>query len=156
MEELQKLYDVLVREGKYTKSFEEFQSKWSQDAAYKNQVFDVVSRDGLYTKDKNSFLQKYSRGLDEAVAPTSDVIKKKDLLESSKQPMQNQSTTESPLAVGSSGTQQSKKFIADKRISNSLGLINEDLMNDTEENVVAKLSKDENLKNLGFDTISII
>jgi hypothetical protein len=60
MDELQKLYDVLVREGKYTKSFEEFQSKWSQDQAYKDKVYDVVSRDGLYTKDKNSFFQKYS------------------------------------------------------------------------------------------------
>lgn len=60
MEELQKLYDVLVREGKYTKSFEEFQSKWAQDEAYKNKVYDVVSRDGLYTKDKESFFQKYS------------------------------------------------------------------------------------------------
>jgi hypothetical protein len=60
MDELQKLYDVLVREGKYTKSFEEFQTKWGQDQAYKDKVYDVVSRDGLYTKDKNSFFQKYS------------------------------------------------------------------------------------------------
>ena len=62
MDELQKLYDVLVREGKYTKSFEEFQSKWGQDQEYKDRVFDVVSRDGLYTKDKESFFQKYSGG----------------------------------------------------------------------------------------------
>jgi hypothetical protein len=62
MDELQKLYDVLVREGKYTKSFEEFQSKWGQDQAYKDKVFDVVTRDGLYTKDKESFFQKYSGG----------------------------------------------------------------------------------------------
>lgn len=62
MDELQKLYDVLVKEGKYTKSFQEFQAKWSQDQAYKDKVFDVVSRDGLYTKDKNSFFQKYSGG----------------------------------------------------------------------------------------------
>jgi len=60
MDELQKLYDVLFRKGKYTKSFEEFQVKWSQDQAYKDKVYDVVSRDGLYTKDKNSFFQKYS------------------------------------------------------------------------------------------------
>jgi len=60
MDELQKLYDVLVREGKYTKSFEEFKNKWSSDTDYQNQVFDVVSRDGLYTKDKQSFFQKYS------------------------------------------------------------------------------------------------
>ena len=62
MDELQKLYDVLVREGKYTKSFEEFQAKWGQDQAYKDKVFDVVSRDGLYTKDRESFFQKYSGG----------------------------------------------------------------------------------------------
>lgn len=62
MDELQKLYDVLVREGKYTKSFQEFQSKWGQDQAYKDKVFDVVSRDGLYTKDRESFFQKYSGG----------------------------------------------------------------------------------------------
>ena len=62
MDELQKLYDVLVREGKYTKSFEEFQSKWGQDQAYKDKVFDVVTRDGLYTKDRESFFQKYSGG----------------------------------------------------------------------------------------------
>jgi len=60
MDELQKLYGVLVREGKYTKSFDEFKSKWSSDTDYQNQVFDVVSRDGLYTKDKQSFFQKYS------------------------------------------------------------------------------------------------
>ncbi len=60
MDELQKLYDVLVREGKYTKSFDEFKGKWSSDTDYQNKVFDVVSRDGLYTKDKQSFFQKYS------------------------------------------------------------------------------------------------
>lgn len=48
MEELQKLYDVLVREGKYTKSFEEFQNKWSNDQSYQNKVYDVVNRDGLF------------------------------------------------------------------------------------------------------------
>ena len=84
MEELQKLYDVLVREGKYTKTFDEFKSKWSQDEAYKNQVFDVVSRDGLYTKDKNSFFQKYSTqapAQEEVVAPVQS--KKKFALDSS-------------------------------------------------------------------------
>jgi hypothetical protein len=84
MEELQKLYDVLVREGKYTKTFDEFKSKWSQDEAYKNKVFDVVSRDGLYTKDKNSFFQKYSTQApvqEEVVAPVQS--KKKFALDSS-------------------------------------------------------------------------
>lgn len=58
MNELQKLYDVLVREGKYTKSFEEFQNQWN-DEQYQSKVYEVVHRDGLYTKDRDSFNQKY-------------------------------------------------------------------------------------------------
>jgi hypothetical protein len=81
MEELQKLYDVLVREGKYTKSFDEFKVKWSQDEAYKNKVYDVVSRDGIYTKDKNSFFQKYSGGV--SAEKPSAPVKKKFALDSS-------------------------------------------------------------------------
>ena len=49
MEELQNLFDVLVREGKYSKSFEDFQTQF-QDEEYQNKVFDVVSRDKLYSK----------------------------------------------------------------------------------------------------------
>lgn len=59
MDELQKLYDVLVREGYFTKSFDEFKNKW-QDESYKSKVYNVVSRDGLYTKDEQSFYDKYS------------------------------------------------------------------------------------------------
>jgi len=59
MEELQKLYDVLVRDGYYTKTFEDFTTQF-QDPDYQEKVFNVVSRDGLYTKDKDSFLKKYS------------------------------------------------------------------------------------------------
>jgi hypothetical protein len=58
MDELQKLYDVLKREGYYTKSYDEFANQWN-DESYQDKVYNVVSRDGLYTKDKNSFLQKY-------------------------------------------------------------------------------------------------
>jgi hypothetical protein len=59
MDELQKLYDVLKRDGYYTKSFDEFVSQW-EDSSYRDKVYGVVSRDGLYTKDKESFLAKYS------------------------------------------------------------------------------------------------
>lgn len=100
MEELQKLYDVLVREGKYSKSFEEFKSKWSQDKAYKDKVYDVVTSGGFYGKDKNSFLQKYS-----TLQP---VVKKKDSSVSATQQTQVQNTTVSPSAGGSSGMQQYK------------------------------------------------
>ena len=50
MEELQKLYDVLVRDGYYTNDFETFMSKWD-DPEYKQKVYEVTSRDGLYTQD---------------------------------------------------------------------------------------------------------
>lgn len=73
MNELQKLYDVLVREGKYTKSFEEFQNQWN-DEAYKDKVYDVVSRDGLYTKDRNSFKQKYSGQVQQDVNEDGSVV----------------------------------------------------------------------------------
>ena len=61
MNELQKLYDVLVRDGYFTKSFEEFQTKW-QDPSYKQKVYDIASRDGLYTKSQDEFINKYSGG----------------------------------------------------------------------------------------------
>jgi len=59
MEEIQKLYDVLVRDGYYTKTFEEFTTQF-EDPSYQDKVFGVVSRDGLYTQDKESFINKYS------------------------------------------------------------------------------------------------
>lgn len=59
MNDLQKLYDVLVRDGYYTKSFDEFKVKW-QDQTYQDKVYGVVSRDGLFTKSKDEFLNKYS------------------------------------------------------------------------------------------------
>lgn len=95
MDELQKLYEVLSREGKYTKSFEEFKAQWNDDA-YKSKVFDVVSRDGLYTKDKNSFLQKYS-GVSAAPQPQAEP--------QAEPPVEKKSpsvTTASPSGVSSS------------------------------------------------------
>ena len=58
MDELEKLYNVLVRDGYYTKSFEDFKTKWS-DTDYQQKVYDVVNRDNLYTKDYESFINKY-------------------------------------------------------------------------------------------------
>jgi hypothetical protein len=59
MDELQKLYNVLSRDGLYTKSFEEFKVQF-QDEEYQSKVFGVVTRDGLYTKDMDSFVNKYA------------------------------------------------------------------------------------------------
>jgi hypothetical protein len=59
MDQLQKLYDVLVRDGYYTKSFEDFQTQFNNEE-YQDKVFGVVSRDGLFTKDINEFKTKYT------------------------------------------------------------------------------------------------
>jgi len=59
MDEIKKLYDVLIKDGYYTKSFEDFQVQFASPE-YVDKVFNVVSRDGLYTKDKDSFVEKYT------------------------------------------------------------------------------------------------
>ena len=59
MDEIEKLYNVITSEGLYTKSLEDFNNQFS-DNAYKEKVFDVVSKKGLYTKDFDSFTSKYS------------------------------------------------------------------------------------------------
>ena len=59
MDEIKKLYDVLIKDGYYTKSFEDFQVQFASPE-YVDKVFNVVSRDGLYTKDKDSFVKKYT------------------------------------------------------------------------------------------------
>jgi hypothetical protein len=58
MDELQKLYDVLIRDGYYTKSFDDFKVKF-QDPEYQDKVYGVVERDGLFTKGKDAFVEKY-------------------------------------------------------------------------------------------------
>ena len=56
--DIQKLYDVLSREGYYTKSFDDFVKQF-EDEDYKKKVYDVASRDGLYTKSYDDFTSKY-------------------------------------------------------------------------------------------------
>jgi hypothetical protein len=133
MEELQKLYDVLVREGKYSKSFEEFKTKWSSDEAYKDKVYGVVTRDGLYSKDKDSFLQKYS------VAQPTPVVKKKDFSELATQPIQEQNTTELPSEDGSLGTQAT--------------IQNKSVPTDMSGNPLLPRGNDDFLKNLAQENI---
>ena len=59
MDELEKLYNVLSRDGYYTKSFDDFKSQY-KDEKYRDKVYDIVSRDGLYTKSKDEFQNKYT------------------------------------------------------------------------------------------------
>jgi len=62
-EDLRKLYELLSREGYYTKSFDEFFEKYGSDEAYREKVFNVVSRDGFYTKSREEFFEKNSSKL---------------------------------------------------------------------------------------------
>ena len=62
MQELQQLYDVLIRDKYYTKSFEDFTNQM-YDVNYQEKVYDVIKRDKLFTKGKNAFASKYLSGL---------------------------------------------------------------------------------------------
>ena len=59
MNELQKLYDTLVKEGLYTRTFEDFQRQYLRPD-YQQKVFDTVSQYELYSSDFESFLTTYS------------------------------------------------------------------------------------------------
>lgn len=95
MEELQKLYDALSREGYYTKSFEEFQEQYA-DPTYRDKVFGVVTRDGLYTKSREEFDAKYSP------------VKKKD--DSGVSPLQPQAPSGESESLGD----KAKDFLLDR------------------------------------------
>lgn len=62
MEEIDKLYDVVSKQGLYTKSKDEFISKYSNDTDI-SKLYDVVSKEGLYTKSKDDFYNKYFESL---------------------------------------------------------------------------------------------
>ena len=59
MEELQKLYNVLVQEDLISKPFEEFEVEFS-NPEYVDRVFNAVKEKDLYSFDKESFTEKYS------------------------------------------------------------------------------------------------
>ena len=59
MNELESLYRVLVDQGLYTKSFDEFKQQYSEED-YKKKVYDVVKEKELYTKEFSDFTEKYS------------------------------------------------------------------------------------------------
>ena len=58
MDELEKLYAVLKRDGYYTKPFTDFVRQFD-DQSYRDKVYGVVSRDKLYTGSPEEFTTKY-------------------------------------------------------------------------------------------------
>jgi len=89
MDELEKLYNVLKRDGYYTKSYDDFQAKW-KDETYRKKVYDVAKREGLYTKDSNSFMTKYSSLKKKGSTAPAQVP--------AQAPVQTQTTPVSPIA----------------------------------------------------------
>ena len=104
MNDLQKLYDVLKRDGYYTKTFEEFQTKW-QDKAYQDKVYSVVSRDKLYTKSKDEFLSKYSGSVSKQ--QTQPKLQEQEPLKK-KEPTVSASKLAQPTSVSSSKKVEAK------------------------------------------------
>ena len=135
-------YDLFVGNG-YTKSFEEFKKLLSTNPSALKDSYDIFTKDG-YGKS----IDEYKSLMGVGAQPSKPVQIEQPV---KAVPSKKKFASELPSEDSSLASQQSKKvFAADRRISNSLGQINTDLMNDTEENVVAKLSKDQNFKDLGF------
>ena len=59
MEEIEKLYNVLIDKKLYSKSLEEFEEQFS-DPEYVDKVYNVVTDKKLYSKDKETFNNQYS------------------------------------------------------------------------------------------------
>jgi hypothetical protein len=76
MDNLEKLYNVLKRDGFITKSFDEFVDQATQDSDYQDKIFNVVSREDLFTGSPDEFSKKYFSEL--ATSPVEEVKKKDD------------------------------------------------------------------------------
>jgi hypothetical protein len=77
MEKIDKLHEVVVREGLYTKSLYEFKKKYSNKESI-DKLYDVLIDEGLYTKGKYDFYAKYFPDLKKEQVmnlPTKDKIK---------------------------------------------------------------------------------
>ena len=116
MDELQKLYDVLSREGYYSKSFDDFNTQF-QDSTYQNKVFDIVSRDGLFTKSKDDFFQKYSP---ESIQQSQDVTQEQPIQEPVAEQPQEQTESVSYGQFGATGLQRSKDYGSNQETKNEL------------------------------------
>ena len=124
-------------EGRY--SYEQFKQKM-QDENYAKQMHGwISSKDATFSERRplDAFIQEVGGSVTKKPAAP---VKKKFALESS---------SEVGLSEQPKSPKAAKKG-SDKRISGSLGNITTNLMNQTEEDVVNQLSKDQTLKDLGF------
>lgn len=61
MDKLKALYDKLSSDGLYTKSYEDFQTQFS-DPSSQQKLYDKLSTDGLYTKSPEDFQTQFFGG----------------------------------------------------------------------------------------------
>ena len=112
MDEVEKLFEVLKRDGYYTKSFEEFKEQYA-DESYREKIYEVMSRDKYYTKSRDEFFQQYSVGdndVEVVKTPTyqSTTLKTKDdeVVEEEEQEVVFEPTEEGKFKVGIQETEQ--------------------------------------------------
>ena len=101
---LQKLYQGLVQDGSYTKSFEEFQTQM-QDANYRANLYNGLVEDGDFTQSQEVFENTYGPGKSTSSAST--------VVEQDKQSVQN---TESELESISSEFQKKSQELENNKV----------------------------------------
>lgn len=161
MNELQKLYDLLSREGYYTKSFEEFQQQYNDDPSYRDKVFGVVSRDGFYTKTKEEFLTKYASAQPEVKKKedgqfdfgsqegSTDATATQEVPDGSL--ASEQSQVEDPLA----GTILSDKSVSEDTYEKSMAGITPELIENQEEYTVPQMNYNFNQYGFTFEETGV-
>lgn len=75
----EKLYNALKSQGKYTKSFAEFQGLLS-DKQRSQKLYTALSNDGLYTKSFSDFSKQFSSGETAPTHPQTTTPKKRDIV----------------------------------------------------------------------------
>lgn len=75
----EKLYNALKSQGKYTKSFAEFQGLLS-DKQRSQKLYTALSNDGLYTKSFSDFSKQFSSGETAPTHPQTTTPKKRDVV----------------------------------------------------------------------------
>jgi hypothetical protein len=92
---LEKLYQGLIEDGSYTKSYTEFETQM-KDPSYRQKLYNGLSSDGAYTKTFDEFNQQYAGN---SQSPTNSASVGQD---SNAQPSPNAKNMGSNAAIGSS------------------------------------------------------
>tara|TARA_R110000851_G_scaffold159563_1_gene302809 strand:- start:8545 stop:17787 length:9243 start_codon:yes stop_codon:yes gene_type:complete len=133
MDELEKLYNGLIESGDYTKSFEDFKSKYSTTESISS-LYKGLNSTGDYTKSKDEFVNKYF------------TVPEKKKIESKDTPLVSQNTELVSSEKKNIGTSESQN----KPISDTSPTVN-NLNNFNEENKKTDLEKQAD--NIGKDFV---